>query len=201
MFNVSKILIIFNIYQFLDVTDKKVTSIEDFNTALNLAIMKKTHTPTSLNQFSSRSHTIFKIILRYFINGSQDDYEESTFSIVDLAGSERSYRAETSGKELQQACKINTSLSVLGKCLDSMRFNTIYSNKKMVPFRESVLTKLFQEHFQGDQNIIMITNINPSKDDFEETLRVLSYSCLAKDIKPVKSKIITSNPIFNNLLK
>ena len=165
--------------------------------------MKKTHASTQLNNYSSRSHTIFKLIIRWpfnksnNFNDSQDvndsEYEESTLSIVDLAGSERAYRAETSGKELQQACKINHSLYVLGKCMEIMKHNSLYLNKKIVPFRESKLTMLFQEYFQGDQNIIMITNINPSRDDFEETIRVLSYACIAKEIRPIKSKIMTTN--------
>jgi kinesin family protein 20 len=166
-----------------------IRNIEDFNEALNLGIMKKTHASTTLNSYSSRSHTIFKFIMRW---SRGDCYEEASLSLVDLAGSERAYRAETSGKELQQACKINHSLYVLGKCMEIMKHNSIYSNKKIVPFRESKLTMLFQEYFQGDQNIIMVTNINPSKDDLNETLRVLSYSCTARDIKPIKSKLVSN---------
>lgn len=128
-----------------------------------------------------------------FSEGSE--YEEVSLSIVDLAGSERGARSETTGKELFQACKINQSLSVLGKCFDAMRHNSMYVSKKLVPFRESKLTMLFQEYFQGEQNIIMVTNINPSKDDFDESIRVLSYSCLAKDIKPIKSKIVNFSKI------
>lgn len=181
-------------------TNKPVKSLDDFNDALNLGVMKKTHASTQLNNYSSRSHTIFKLIIRWPINNindSQDndehDYNESSLSIVDLAGSERAYRAETSGKELQQACKINHSLYVLGKCMEIMKYNSLYTNKKIVPFRESKLTMLFQEYFQGEENIIMITNINPGRDDYEETLRVLSYACIAKEIRPIKSKIITNN--------
>ena len=187
-------------------TNKPIKSIDDFNDALNLGLVKKTHAATSLNLHSSRSHTIFKLIIRWPVNtndvqDSEPGYEESTLSIVDLAGSERAYRAETSGKELLQACKINKSLYVLGKCMEIMKNNSVFVMKKIVPFRESKLTMLFQEYFQGDQNIIMVTNINPCRDDFDETLRVLSYACIAKEIRPIKSKIITTNPIryvYNN---
>jgi len=173
-----------------EVTYTKISSLEDFNNALNKGIMKKVHAATNLNTNSSRSHTIFKIILK----SSSIADEDISLSIVDLAGSERANRTEAQGKELQEACKINLSLSVLGKCLESLRHNSIFTNKKMVPFRESKLTMLFQEYFQGDQNIIMITNINPRKEDFEESVRALNYSCIAKDIKPIKSKVIV-NPL------
>jgi hypothetical protein len=180
------------------VMNKPIKSLQDFNDALNLGVMKKTHASTQLNNYSSRSHTIFKLIIRWAQNNFYDsedenEYEEATLAIVDLAGSERAYRAETSGRELQQACKINHSLYVLGKCMEIMKYNSFYTNKKIVPFRESKLTMLFQEYFQGDQNIIMITNINPGREDFDETLRVLSYACIAKEIRPIKSKILTTN--------
>lgn len=182
------------VFFLFDVCFEKVDSLETFTSLLNKGIAKKVHAATNLNQNSSRSHTIFKIII------SQNDKlpTASSFpsiSIVDLAGSERANRTEACGKELQEACKINQSLSVLGKCLEAMRHNSMYTNKKIVPFRESKLTKLFCEYFQGEENIIMITNINPRKEDFEESLRALNYSCLAKDVKPIKSRIISRNPL------
>ena len=76
--------------------------------------------------------------------------------------------------------------------MEALKCNSIYVSKKIVPFRESKLTMLFQEYFTSDQNIIMITNINPRKEDFEETMRALNYSCIAKEIK--KAKIIV-NPM------
>ena len=39
----------------------------------------------------------------------------------------------------------------------------------------------------------MITNINPRKEDFEESIRALNYSCLAKDIRPIKSVLNINN--------
>lgn len=176
-----------------DVTFAKLDSIENFNTILNKGISKKVHSSTNLNQNSSRSHTIFKIIL---MNGNQNiskiDFsieELISLSVVDLAGSERQKRTDAKGINLQEACKINQSLSTLGKCLEAMKHNSTSNMKKMIPLRESKLTKIFSEYFQGNQNIIMITNINPRTEDFEETIRALNYSCIAKDIKPAKSII------------
>jgi kinesin family protein 20 len=172
-----------------DVSATRLQNIEDFNNALNKGIAKKAHAATNLNQNSSRSHTIFKIILKR----EQIDEEEISLSIVDLAGSERADRTGAGGKELIEACKINNSLMVLGKCMEAMRHNSISINKKIVPFRESKLTMLFQEYFMGEENITMITNINPRKEDFEESVRALNYSCIAKEIKPVRSKLVNTN--------
>ena len=185
-----------------DVTFAKLDNIDNFNNILNKGIAKKVHSCTTLNQNSSRSHTIFKIIL---LKENKDitkiDFsmeELISLSVVDLAGSERQKRTDAKGKNLQEACKINQSLSTLGKCLEAMKHNSTSNNKKMVPLRESKLTKLFAEYFQGDQNIIMITNINPRNEDFEESIRALNYSCIAKDIKPMKSvipKLSTANEL------
>ena len=191
-----------------DVTYEKLDSLESFNNILNKGISKKVHSSTNLNQNSSRSHTIFKIVL---LEKNKDitkiDYsteELISLSVVDLAGSERQKRTDAKGKNLQEACKINQSLSTLGKCLEAMKHNSTSAVKKMVPLRESKLTKIFAEYFQGDQNIIMITNINPRTEDFQETIRALNYSCIAKDIKPIKSiipKINSGNELKLQLKK
>ena len=198
-----------NIFYCQDVKYVQILNMETFNDILNLGISKKVHNATNLNINSSRSHSIFKIILRNknIDYSNNNNINEISLSIVDLAGSERAKRSETSGINLIEACKINQSLSILGKCLEAMKYNTLYVNKKLVPFRESKLTKLFCEYFQGEQNITMITNINPRKEDFEETIRALNYSCIAKEIKPVKSvlfnqtKINKRNSWNNNLNK
>ena len=181
------------------VTYVKLDNLENVNNILNKGISKKVHSTTNLNH----SHTIFKIIL---LNNNKDiskiDFSTEkliSLSIVDLAGSERQKRTDAKDKNLQEACKINQSLSTLGKCLEAIKHNSISNVNKMVPLRESKLTKILSEYFQGDQNVIMITNINPRIEDFEETIRDLNYSCIAKDIKPMKSVIPKLNS--NNELK
>lgn len=171
---------------FVNVTQPELKTIADFKKILNYGIKQKTHAPTLLNENSSRSHTVFKLIM---INAN---FPKATacFSIVDLAGSERAKRTEATGINLVEAAKINLSLSVLGKCLEAMRTNSLNKKKVLVPFRESKLTMLFQEYFYGNNHIIMITNINPRKEDYEESIRALGFSCLCKEIVPAKSIII-----------
>ena len=189
-----------NMFFMQDVTYVKLDNLESFNNILKKGISKKV---TSLNQKLSRSHTIFKIIL---LNNNKDiskiDFSTEkliSLSVVDLAGSERQKRTDAKGRNPQKACKINQSLSTLGKCLEAMKHNSISNVNKMVSLRESILTKILSEYFQGGQNIIMITNINPRVEDFEETIRDLNFSCIAKNIKPIKSVIPKLNS--NNELK
>jgi kinesin family protein 20 len=178
-----------------NVTNKKIESLEDFSMALNTGVRKKTHAATSLNNNSSRSHTIFKIILQ-----NNKNKTVSNISIVDLAGAERVKKAETQGAEFTESCKINQSLSVLGKCFAVLKENTINVNKKIVPFRESKLTMLFQEYFQGDESISIIGNIN-TKDDLQDIHRVLAYISSSKDINPVRSRIVCRTPFDANVSK
>ena len=115
---------------------------------------------------------------------------EVNLCIVDLAGSERAKRTENSKAQLSEACNINGSLLVLGRCLKALRDNQNNAGQPHVlPYRESKLTKILHEYFHEDNNLIMIANINPRVEDFEESMRVLNYAAVAKDIQPIKSKI------------
>ena len=51
------------VFYLQDVTNQPILTIDDFHNALNKGIAKKVHSATNLNQNSSRSHTIFKIII------------------------------------------------------------------------------------------------------------------------------------------
>ncbi|CAL1271646.1 unnamed protein product [Larinioides sclopetarius] len=149
---------------------------------------------TKLNYQSSRSHCIFTVkIARVF-----DDETHGTsgrvnrISFCDLAGSERANKSQTSGMRLKEAGYINTSLMVLGRCLDQLRRNQTAKDKKMIPFRESKLTRLFSNHFLGKGKAVMIANASPCEYTFDETLNVLRFSALAKDLTISDSYISTA---------
>ena len=169
-------------------TNIEVTSIDEFDTILNEAGLRRKINKTLLNDSSSRSHTIFKIMLS----------TGASMSIVDLAGAERSKRADTRGIEFQETCNINTSLMTLGRCIDAMETNSKYiqpEKKIPVPIRESKLTKLFQEYFTGEQNVIMISTVKMSNDknDIQENKNVLAFACKAKRVTPIRSWICNTN--------
>ena len=52
----------------------------------------------------------------------------------------------------------------------------------MVPFRDSKLTRLFQDYFVGNGKASMIVNVSPCSSDYEETCHVLKFSAIAKEI-------------------
>ena len=52
----------------------------------------------------------------------------------------------------------------------------------MVPYRDSKLTMLFKNYFEGFGKIKMILCINPSAIEFDETINVLKFSELVRDV-------------------
>ncbi|XP_034948675.1 kinesin-like protein KIF20A [Chelonus insularis] len=151
---------------------------------------------TALNARSSRSHCIFTIkLLKFFKDNDPDSVEVSTFSFCDLAGSERLKKTLNVGERLKEAQNINTSLLVLGRCLKSIyEGQTIKQrNEHVGPFRESKLTRLFQQPLSGKEPIVLIVNINPMPNLYVETQNVLNFAAIAKKIvlqkKPSKRKI------------
>lgn len=179
-------------------TERKIFKMTDLSDCLNQGVIRKTHASTNLNPESSRSHTIFKIILRY-PSLLDSEFDETSLSIVDLAGCEKVSRADTTGKEFKESCNINQSLTTLSLCLSNMRHNTKMNNekKKNIPHRESQLTKLLFEYFQRGDSIAMIANINPSKEDLYETINVINYASLSREIKPSRLKVFI-NPLVSN---
>ncbi|MCL4127379.1 UNVERIFIED_CONTAM: hypothetical protein GTU68_051491 [Idotea baltica] len=92
-----------------------------------------------MNSCSSRSHLLFIISLNTH-NIFTGEACCSKISLVDLAGSEKISKTGAEGKVLEEAKKINTSLTALGKVI-----NALSDNKVMhIPYRESKLTRLLQ---------------------------------------------------------
>lgn len=141
---------------------------------------------TNLNTESSRSHSVFTIRLVQApldsggVEVIQDDrfLVVSQLSLVDLAGSERTLRTQNTGERLREAGNINNSLMALRNCIDILRDNqkNISGPQKVVPYRDNKLTHLFKSYFEGEGKVRMIICVNPSADDFDETLVCKRYT-------------------------
>lgn len=71
---------------------------------------------------------------------------------------------------------INNSLMTLRSCLEILRENQNQGTSKMVPYRDSKLTHLFKNYFDGEGQVRMIVCVNPRADDYDETI-VRSKMC------------------------
>lgn len=58
----------------------------------------------------------------------------------------------------------------LRTCLEILRENQSQGTNKMVPYRESKLTLLFKNYFDGEGQVRMIVCVNPRADDYDETI-------------------------------
>ena len=77
---------------------------------------------TKMNDVSSRSHAVFIVIVEQMKNNTQSlkEVKVGKLNLVDLAGSERINVSGAVGKRLEEACKINQSLSALGSVIASL---------------------------------------------------------------------------------
>eukprot|EP00667_Euglena_gracilis_P001648 EG_transcript_1648 len=135
---------------------------------------------TDLNAHSSRSHSLFTVLLERTEQSEEGDCKvvSSKLNLVDLAGSERQSKTNASGDRLKEGANINLSLSALGTVIDS-----IVKAKGHIPFRSSPLTMLLKDSLGGGSKTAMFANIRPSDADISETVSTLRFADRAKQIK------------------
>ncbi|NXU88714.1 KI20A protein, partial [Xiphorhynchus elegans] len=161
-----------------------VQSTEEACKILKIGNKNRSFACTRMNEQSSRSHSIFSIrLLRLTDEHQPRVIGVSELSFCDLAGSERCNKTHVFGDRLKEAGNINNSLHILGKCIAALKQN---QNPKMkpiyIPFRESKLTRLFQPFFCGKGKACMIVNINQHASTYDETLHVMKFSAIARQV-------------------
>ncbi|NXS84602.1 KIF23 protein, partial [Erpornis zantholeuca] len=146
---------------------------------------------TQLNRESSRSHSVFIIKLAQApldadgdnVLQEKEQITLSQLSLVDLAGSERTNRTKAEGNRLREAGNINQSLMTLRTCIEVLRENQLYGTNKMVPYRDSKLTHLFKNYFDGEGKVRMIVCVNPKAEDYEESLQVMRFAEMTQEVE------------------
>jgi kinesin family protein 5 len=138
---------------------------------------------TNMNQESSRSHSIFVITITQK-NVETGSAKSGQLFLVDLAGSEKVGKTGASGQTLEEAKKINKSLSALGMVINSLTDG----KSSHIPYRDSKLTRILQESLGGNSRTTLIINCSPSSYNDIETLGTLRFGMRAKSIKN-KAKI------------
>ncbi|XP_069394674.1 kinesin-like protein KIF20B isoform X2 [Paralichthys olivaceus] len=173
----------------------QVNSAEEAYKVMKLGKKNQSFSSTRLNQLSSRSHSIFSIrILRIEDIGTPRVHTVSELCLCDLAGSERCAKTQNKGERLKEAGNINTSLLILGKCINAMRNNQQAKLLQHVPFRESKLTHYLQGFFCGRGKACMIVNINQCASMYDETLNVLKFSAVAQKVVVLFSRPLATKP-------
>jgi len=153
---------------------------------------------TEMNDRSSRSHTIFRIMVESRENaiggddrGEVDSFCDadsygasdgavriSTLNLVDLAGSESVRHTGATGERQKEGGKINQSLLTLSRVIAGLG-----SNLQHINFRDSKLTRILQPSLSGNARMAIICCATPSQLYLEETRSTLQFASRAKLVK------------------
>ena len=149
---------------------------EEMMDVLSLGESNRTVASTKMNTASSRSHQIF--ILEINQKLPNDTEKRGILNLVDLAGSEKINQTGVTGNKLEEAKKINLSLSCLGNVIKALT-----DKAEHIPYRDSKLTRLLQESLGGNYKTTLIVNCSPHPRNLEDTLNTLKFAQRAKTIK------------------
>ena len=168
------------------ITEVNVSNSSDMLKILKRGNRNRTQEATGANETSSRSHAILQVSIEYKDRNSGIDVEIkfSKLSLIDLAGSERASATQNRGIRLIEGANINRSLLTLGNCINALCDANLKGNKKpYIPYRDSKLTRLLKDSLGGNARTVMIANVSPSINTFDDTYNTLKYANRAKNIK------------------
>jgi len=164
-----------------DLTSYVVKSVQEMENVLLAGDKNRSVGATLMNQDSSRSHSIFSIIVESSVVGADGSQHirSGKLNLVDLAGSERQSKTGATGERLKEATKINMSLSALGNVISAL----VEAGAQHIPYRDSKLTRLLQDSLGGNTKTVMVANMGPADYNYDETISTLRYANRAKNIK------------------
>ncbi|GMH33126.1 hypothetical protein BSKO_00960 [Bryopsis sp. KO-2023] len=138
---------------------------------------------TKMNERSSRSHTVFRMIVESRHQDQSDESSEagavlvSTLTLVDLAGSERLAKTGAEGIRMKEGTSINKSLLTLGIVI-----NQLANKGEAISYRDSKLTRILQPSLGGNARTAILCNITPAECHVEESSNTLRFACRAKKV-------------------
>ncbi|XP_076889484.1 kinesin-like protein KIN-7N [Bidens hawaiensis] len=143
---------------------------------------------TNMNARSSRSHTIFRMVIESKGKDSgsneystlDDAIRVSVLNLVDLAGSERIAKTGAGGVRLKEGKHINKSLMILGNVINKLSDGA--KQRGHIPYRDSKLTRILQPALGGNAKTSIICTVAPEEVHIEETKGTLQFASRAKRI-------------------
>ncbi|CAM9976374.1 unnamed protein product [Lampetra planeri] len=165
-----------------DLSEEVITSIKDILEIMRIGEKNRHYGETKMNDHSSRSHTIFRMIIESRERSQRESMDGviavSHLNLVDLAGSERTRQTGAEGLRLKEGCNINRSLFILGQVIKKLSENPsgVYLN-----YRDSKLTRILQNSLGGNAKTVILCTVTPAA--LEETLSTLMFASTAKNMK------------------
>ncbi|XP_068869370.1 centromere-associated protein E [Aphelocoma coerulescens] len=158
---------------------------------------------TKMNEHSSRSHTIFRMIIESRERSDPANTNcdgavmVSHLNLVDLAGSERASQTGSEGVRLKEGCNINRSLFILGQVIKKLCDDP----SGFINYRDSKLTRILQNSLGGNAKTVIICTITPVS--FDETLSTLQFANTAKGMKntPKVNEVLDDDALLKRYRK
>ncbi|KAL5512652.1 hypothetical protein ACEPAG_2918 [Sanghuangporus baumii] len=186
--------------------EEVVTSLKGVHDVLERGYANRRTASTDWNERSSRSHSVFRLVIESRERGSPDASEDgrstpfapqtpggarlqskngrsvqmSVLSLIDLAGSEK---ASSDKDRTREGRYINTSLLTLGSVIGTLAENSAKGKNDHVPFRNSKLTRMLQPSLSGNARISVICTINPVPSAVAETTSSLLFAQRVKRVQ------------------
>lgn len=164
-----------------DLSSFIVKSADEIQRVQDQGRANKSMAATKMNDRSSRSHSVFTLTLEISEKGpdGKDHIRMGKLNMVDLAGSERQSKTEATGQRLEEAIKINLSLTTLCQVIAALTD----PKATYVPYRDSKLTRILQDSLGGNAKTVMIACIGPADYNMDETINTLRWASRAKHIQ------------------
>ncbi|XP_014730707.1 PREDICTED: centromere-associated protein E [Sturnus vulgaris] len=158
---------------------------------------------TKMNEHSSRSHTIFRMIIESRERSDPANTNcdgavmVSHLNLVDLAGSERASQTGSEGVRLKEGCNINRSLFILSQVIKKLCDDP----SGFINYRDSKLTRILQNSLGGNAKTVIICTITPVS--FDETLSTLQFANTAKGMKntPKVNEVLDDDALLKRYRK
>ncbi|ORX82019.1 kinesin-domain-containing protein [Anaeromyces robustus] len=154
---------------------------------------------TDYNKHSSRSHTIFQMIIESKSQSSSIRSSKGSFysqkgssdsNLIDLSGSEK---ATSDADRRKEGAFINKSLLTLGNVISKLT----EEKRGHIPYRDSKLTRILQSSLSGNAKISVICTISPAGINADESHNTLNF---AKRVKKVATKAHTNQVLDDKAL-
>ncbi|ORY98051.1 P-loop containing nucleoside triphosphate hydrolase protein [Syncephalastrum racemosum] len=183
-------------------TEEVVTSPVDVLSVIQKGEANRHISTTNYNLHSSRSHTIFQLVIESRERtststalGPLSSHRASKYSsrvecmrisqlsLIDLAGSEK---AASDQERRKEGAYINKSLLTLGTVISKLT-ESRRAPPSHIPFRDSKLTRILQPSLSGQAKVVVICTISPTANSLEESNNTLKFAARVKRIV-VKAK-------------
>ncbi|KNZ63607.1 hypothetical protein VP01_1120g2 [Puccinia sorghi] len=164
------------------VREEVVTNAEQVAALITRGERQRHVAGTDWNARSSRSHTIFGIVIESRLYGVNGGVKRSKVCLIDLAGNER---ASSEVERRSEGSFINKSLLTLEKVISGLAEPSGPGKRRSqhIPYRDSKLTQILQPSISGKSRVCVICTMNWTGASVEDSRSTLRFASRVKKIQ------------------